>query len=99
MKTSARLTLFILLLLVGLRVAVLFSEPHEEALSAYEQGDFATALEIWRSLADEGDARGQNGLGAMYLEGKGVLQDHVEAEKWFRRLPTRALPRRSSTLV
>ena len=35
--------------------------------------------------AENGDARGQNNLGAMYANGEGVEVDYVEAVKWFRK--------------
>jgi TPR repeat protein len=30
--------------------------PFEDASAAYERGDYATALRLWRPLADQGDA-------------------------------------------
>lgn len=33
--------------------------PYEVALAAAEQGDFVTALRLWRSLAEQGDADAQ----------------------------------------
>ena len=49
---------------------------------AYQRGDFATALQEWRPLAEQGDAYAQYNLGAMHLKGQGVPQDYVEAAKW-----------------
>ncbi len=37
---------------------------------AYNRGDYATALRIFRQLADQGDARAQYNLGYMYANGK-----------------------------
>jgi TPR repeat protein len=59
--------------------------PLEDGLAAYESKDFAKALEIWRPLADGGDATAQFRLGTMYAEGLGVTHDDAEAAKWFRR--------------
>ena len=54
-------------------------------IEAANRGDYQTALEILRSLADEGDAQGQTGLGRMYHQGWGVPQDYAEAAKWYRK--------------
>ena len=56
---------------------------YEDGLAAYRRGDYATALRIWRSLADQGDANAQYNLGLMYQKGKGVPQDYKEAVKWY----------------
>ena len=50
---------------------------------AYMKGDYATALKEYRAAAEQGDARGQNGLGYMYYGGRGVTQDFKEALKWY----------------
>ena len=53
-------------------------------MMAEEQGDYATALSLWRRLADQGNPRAQGKLGGMYYNGHGVAQDYAEAVKWFR---------------
>ena len=58
--------------------------PLEDSLAAYDRGDYATAVRLLRPLADQGNAQAQNGLGAMYYNGKGVAQDFKEAVKWYR---------------
>ena len=57
----------------------------EDAVAAYDKGEFATALRLWRRLADQGDVPAQIKVGSMYAEGVGVPRDYVEAMKWFRR--------------
>ncbi|MCY4593156.1 MAG: tyrosine-type recombinase/integrase [Alphaproteobacteria bacterium] len=57
----------------------------DEALTAFKRGDYATALRGFRTLAEQGDAIAQLGLGGMYSVGKGVPQDDVEAVRWYRR--------------
>jgi TPR repeat protein len=59
-------------------------------------GDYATALEIWISLAEQGNAGAQselanraqadaqNKLGVMYYTAHGVQRDYAEAVKWWR---------------
>jgi len=58
--------------------------PFEDGLAAYESGDNATAVRLFRPLADQGDARAQFQLGRMYASGHGLPQDHVAAVSWFR---------------
>ena len=58
--------------------------PVEDALTAAKRGDYATALRLWRPLAEQGDAVAEYFLGFMYREGYGVPQDYAEAVKWFR---------------
>src|SRR5215470_4956152 len=57
----------------------------EQGLDAYHQGDFAKAAELWRPLADKGDAEAQYRLGTLYAEGKGVEQNDASAMTWFLR--------------
>ena len=59
--------------------------PLEEGRATYESGDYATALRLWRPLADQGDARAQYNLGDMYCNGHGVPKDYAEAVKWWRK--------------
>jgi TPR repeat protein len=56
--------------------------PLETALSAALRGDYATALGLWRPLAEQGSARAQRNLGVMYHNGQGVPQDYAAAAMW-----------------
>ena len=53
-------------------------------LAAYVKGDYATAIKEFSLLAEQGDAKAQSSLGALYLSGRGVRQDTQEAIKWLR---------------
>jgi TPR repeat protein len=57
----------------------------EDAFSAQEHGDYATALRLYKSLADQGNAHAQYSLGTMYEAGQGLPQDYAEAAKWYRK--------------
>jgi TPR repeat protein len=59
--------------------------PIEDATAAYQRGDYATALRLWRPLAEHGNARAQGFLGFMYANGDGVPQNYAEAVKWYRK--------------
>ena len=50
--------------------------PIEDGIAAFEQGDYATVLRLWRPLAEQGNVRAQFTLGFMYYSGRGVSQDH-----------------------
>src|SRR4051794_33844140 len=58
--------------------------PFEDGLDAYANRQYATALEMFRPLADQGDAPAQLKLGLMYDHGHGVSQNNAEALKWYR---------------
>jgi Sel1 repeat len=60
-------------------------DPMEKARDAAQRGDFATALELWRPLAERGDAAAQDHLGAAYELGNGVPQDDATAVAWYRK--------------
>jgi len=51
----------------------------KKGLTAYETGNYATALKEWRPLAEKGDADAQYSLGLMYDQGRGVPQNFSEA--------------------
>jgi peptidoglycan hydrolase-like protein with peptidoglycan-binding domain len=52
-------------------------------IDAYTKKDYVSALNEFKPLADEGNADAQFMLGYMYASGKGVLQDYIQAHKWF----------------
>lgn len=59
--------------------------PFEDAVVAYERGDYATALPILHPLADQGNSHAQFILGLLYHHGRGVPQNYTEAVTWYRR--------------
>jgi 5'-nucleotidase (lipoprotein e(P4) family) len=59
-----------------------WDDPLAQARRAYYEGDFATALAIWRPLAEQGVAKAQNNLGILYRNGEGLIQDFNEARRW-----------------
>ena len=46
--------------------------PLEDGEAAYQKGDYSTALQIFRPLADQGNSDAQADLGVMYTNGHGV---------------------------
>ena len=60
--------------------------------AAYERGDYATALQEWRPLAEQGHAKAQYFLAAMYAYGTGVSRNVTEAVKWYRKAAEQSNP-------
>ncbi|MFH5926579.1 tetratricopeptide repeat protein [Roseomonas sp. SXEYE001] len=56
--------------------------PMEEALAAFQAGDYARALDLWEPLARAGSARAQANIGACFAEGMGVPVNPPLALKW-----------------
>ena len=56
--------------------------PFENAHAAVKRRDYATAVQLLRPLAEQGDANAQYTLGVFYDNGLGVPQDKVSAYMW-----------------
>jgi uncharacterized protein len=88
-QLALRLIMRRILAILAAAGALLFSAGSawadwDDANAAYQRGDYATAIQEWRTLAEQGHADAQNNLGYMYREGEGVPQNYVEAVKWYR---------------
>jgi peptidoglycan hydrolase-like protein with peptidoglycan-binding domain len=74
------------LIALGLAAGVLAATPaladYYDGLTAYERGDYDTAWAELIPLVEAGDPRAQLLVGRMYKDGRGVLQDYVQAHKW-----------------
>ncbi len=57
----------------------------QDGWRAYQEGDFATALGVWKPLAQAGEARAQFNLGVMFDQGRGVARDQENAILWWRK--------------
>ena len=57
--------------------------PLEDGLAAQQRGEFTTAMDVLRPLADAGQADAQYNVGLMYRTGQGVAQDYREAMRWY----------------
>lgn len=56
-----------------------------DGLAAFDAGDYATAFEEWRALAEAGDAEAQTALAGLYFAGLGAPADAAAAVHWYRR--------------
>ena len=68
------------LTLVGIEV---LSADFQKGLTAYNNGDYATAMSEFKPLAEQGDRVAQHNLGVMYHNGEGVSLNYKTAIKWF----------------
>ncbi len=90
MKVILR-TGFLALAIILAQVVPAVAGPFEDGLAAYQRGDYATSLRIWRPLAEQGHAQAQNNLGLIYDRGQGVPQDYRGAMRWYRKAADQGL--------
>ena len=81
-KLTATLCLTLALILGSSGVS--WSADFQKGLTAYESGDYATALHEWTPLAKQSNAPAQSNLGAMYEKGQGVPKNDMTAVKWYK---------------
>ena len=67
-----------------LLVQPVMAGPSEDGRAAYDRGDYETAMQLWRPLAERGFAGAQFNIGLAYETGNGVLRDYSEGMKWYR---------------
>jgi TPR repeat protein len=75
-----RLSFLLLFLVVATPV---FSADYEKGVDASLRGDFMTAMNEWKPLAERGGATSQFLVGWLYNEGKGVTKNYDTAIKWY----------------
>ena len=78
--TAVCLTFAVLLGTAG----VSWGADYQKGVTAYQRGDYITALRVWKSLAEQGNVQAQNNIGVMYRSGLGISKDDKNAVKWFR---------------
>jgi len=57
----------------------------QKGKEAFLRKDYAAALNLFRTAADQGNAIAQGLMGDMYDDGLGVTQDHGQALSWYRK--------------
>ena len=70
---------------------VAVADPFDDAVAAYNREDFATAIPLFRPLADQGNADAQYVLAMMYRVGDGVPENGAEAVRWYRKAADQGL--------
>lgn len=66
--------------------------PQGQADAAYARGDHATALRLFRTLAQAGDPIAQFNMGVMLDFGQGTAPDAAQAAQWYRRAAVQGHP-------
>ncbi|MBP2688953.1 MAG: Sel1 protein repeat-containing protein, partial [Deltaproteobacteria bacterium] len=59
--------------------------PYEDAAAAVRRGDYKSAYNLYKPLAEQGFPLAQANLGYMYANCQGVPQNYAEAMKWYRK--------------
>lgn len=70
-----------------------------DGAAAYEAGDYSEAANIWRPLAEDGDALAQFNLGLLHETGRGVAEDPAEAAGWYERAARQGMVRAQYNLA
>ena len=81
-----------------LSASLLVAQDYNKGFEAYKAGDFTTAIQEWKPLAEQGDIYCQYNMGLMYDLGQGVPQDYTEAFKWYRKAAEQGVAKAQSTL-
>lgn len=97
MNTAKRLWLLataVALAGAGLPAAVAQPAPGDvrAGIDAWAAQNYEQAVQIWRPLADRGDADAQYNLAQAYFLGRGVPQNMVLAEQWYERAARQGHP-------
>src|SRR6476620_9915568 len=74
--------------LVALLSAPLSAQTVKAGIDAWQRADYASAVAIWRPLAEQGDADAAFNLGQAYRLGRGVTINLGAAQSWFLRAAT-----------
>ena len=75
----------LLALAIGIAPLPASAQTVRAGIDAWQKGEAAAALGIWRPLAEKGDADAAFNLGQAYRLGKGVPLDLAQAQSWLER--------------
>ncbi len=64
---------------------VSYASPVEEAIVAYESGNYLTARRLFEEAAHKGSPVAQRYLATMYDKGQGGVKDYGKAVAWYRK--------------
>ncbi len=92
-KLTTKLKVFNIFLIIFLTSCVTSNQRlYESGISALDVQDYATAHELFKELADIGDAKAQYELGTIYLYGRGVEPDPNQSAQWYMLAAKSGLP-------
>jgi len=75
----------LLALTIGFAALPASAQSVRAGIEAWQKGDAAGAVAVWRPLAEKGDADAAFNLGQAYRLGKGVPLDLAQAQSWLER--------------
>lgn len=83
-NTLERSVRYVMVLLAFMLVSsIVNANGFEDGVAAFDRKDYAKAMEIWKPLAEQGDARAQYRLGRMHEKGRGVWRNLRTAAQWY----------------
>ena len=68
--------------LIGAATPAIAQKGVKSGIDAWQHGDYASAVAIWRPLAEKGDSDAEFDLGQAYRLGRGVPVDLAQAQLW-----------------
>ena len=74
----------VLAAVLSLTFTQLAAQDYQKAMTAFENGDYAAALQEWLPLAEQGEPGAQAMLGMIYKSGLGTPKDITKSLLWFR---------------
>jgi TPR repeat protein len=74
-----KLLIVVLLILIPVFVS---ADDFQDGQNAYRRGEYRTAFEKFKPLAEQGNPQAQWLLSALYARGMGVARDYVQALMW-----------------
>jgi TPR repeat protein len=83
MKVFQLVFVNILLVVLGTSTTTASAADLSKGVTAYRDGNYATALQEWQPLAESGNMHAQYNLGLLHFYGRGVQQDYPQAVQWF----------------
>jgi TPR repeat protein len=72
-------------ILIGAAIVPASGQSVRTGIQAWQRADYSRAVEIWRPLAERGDADAAFNLGQAYRLGRGVPTNLAAAKTWFER--------------
>jgi uncharacterized protein len=90
-KRQTAFGVLLAIMLGGAAVPTASAAAYDDAITAYERGDYDAALKLLLPEANAGNANAQYAVGVVYANGNGVAKDPVEAVKWYRKAAEQGL--------
>lgn len=83
MRKKIIISNFVVALFMAFGLTKVCSANFNDAVEAYERGDYKIAFQQFSQLAKDGDIDAQLNLAIMYKKGLGVPKDELQSAKWY----------------